>query len=68
MVQPSPLFRILGEQSPRIEHRHVDRWIRMERTIPVLTDRVPRSFRGSWRCPTCNEVVLHEWRAPLGRG
>jgi len=56
-------FRVLGEQNPRLEHRHDDRWIRMGRTIPVLTDRLPRSFRGTWTCPICHCVVLHEWRA-----
>jgi hypothetical protein len=56
-------FRILGERNPRLEHRHGDRWIRMDRSIPVLTDRVPRSYRGTWKCGHCAEVVLHEWRA-----
>jgi hypothetical protein len=56
-------LRVLGEQNPRLEHRHGDRWIRMERTIPVLTDRYPRSYRGTWKCK-CSLVVLHEWRAP----
>ena len=45
-------FRVLGEQSPRLEHRHGDRWIRMDRTIPMLTDRQPRSYRGTWKCPS----------------
>lgn len=57
-------FRVLGEQNPRLEHRHANRWIRMVRTIPVLADGEPRAYRGTWRCPSCNEVVLHEWRAP----
>jgi hypothetical protein len=58
------VFRVLGEQNPRLEHRHGDRWIRMERTIPMLTDREPRSYRGTWKCPSCQEVIEHEWRAP----
>lgn len=59
----SAQFRVLGEQQPRLEHRHDDRWVRMDRTIPVLTDRQPRSYRGMWKCPLCAAVVLHEWRA-----
>jgi hypothetical protein len=46
-VIQSARFRILGEQNPRLEHRHGDRWIRMDRTIPMLTDRQPRSYRGT---------------------
>jgi hypothetical protein len=58
-------LRVLGEQKPRLEHRHGDRWLRMERTIPMLTDRYPRSYRGTWRCAFCGLVVLHEWRASM---
>lgn len=56
---------VLGEQAPRLEHRHGDRWQRMDRTIPMLTDRYPKSYRGTWKCGACGLVVLHEWRAPL---
>jgi hypothetical protein len=62
MIQNADL-RVLGEQNPRLEHRHGDRWLRMERTIPVLTNRYPKSYRGTWKC-SCSLVVLHEWRAP----
>jgi hypothetical protein len=57
-------LRVLGEQNPRLEHRHGDRWVRMERTIPMLTDRYPKAYRGTWRCGTCGLTVLHFWRAP----
>lgn len=63
MLQTAEL-RVLGEQTPRLEHRHGDRWTRMDRTIPMLSDRYPKSYRGTWKCPTCGLVVLHEWRAP----
>ena len=65
MINQSARFRVLGEQNPRLEHRHGDRWVRMDRTIPMLTDRQPRSYRGTWKCKSCHEVVLHEWRAPV---
>lgn len=63
MIQSAEL-RVLGESAPRLEHRHDDRWIRMDRTIPMLSDRYPRSYRGTWKCLYCGLVVLHEWRAP----
>lgn len=42
-------FRVLGEQNPRLEHRHADRFVKMDRTIPVLMEGSPRSAeaRGS---------------------
>jgi hypothetical protein len=63
MIQNAEL-RVLGEQTPRLEHRHGDPWKRMDRTIPVLSDRSPKSYRGTWKCGTCGLTVLHEWRAP----
>jgi hypothetical protein len=63
-VEQSARFRVLAEQQPRLEHRHGDRWIRMDRTIPMLTGRQPPSYRGTWKCTSCHEVVIHEWRAP----
>jgi hypothetical protein len=58
-------FRVLGEQNPRLEHRP-ERWVRKDRTIPVLTDGQPRAFRSRWVCRECGETILHEWRAPAG--
>lgn len=63
MLQSAELC-VLGEQNPRLEHRHGDRWVRMERTIPMLTDHYPKAYRGTWRCGTCGLTVLHLWRAP----
>lgn len=63
MIQSTEL-RVLGEQNPRLEHRHGDRWVRMERTIPMLTDRQPKAYRGTRRWSTCGLTVLHLWRAP----
>jgi hypothetical protein len=63
-VIQSAELRVLGESQPRLEHRHRDRWQKMERTIPILTDRYPKSYRASWRCPTCGLTILHKWRAP----
>ena len=59
----SAQFRVLGERNPRLEHRHGDRWVRMDRTIPVLNDGQPRSYRSTWVCRDCGETVLHQWRA-----
>lgn len=57
-------FRVLGERNPRLEHRHGNRWARMDRTIPVLSDRQPvKAYRSTWICSDCGECVLHEWRA-----
>jgi hypothetical protein len=56
-------FRVLGERNPRLEHRHGNRWARMDRTIPILSDRQPKAYRSTWICRDCGEVVLHEWRA-----
>jgi hypothetical protein len=50
MLQTAEL-RTLGEQTPRLEHRHGDRWKRMDRTIPMLTDRYPKSYRGDMEMP-----------------
>jgi hypothetical protein len=55
-------FRVLGEREPRLEHRHGPRWVKMQRSIPTLTED-HRSYRGTWMCPECREVVLHQWRA-----
>ena len=62
MIQAAQ-FRVLGERSPRLEHRHGNRWARMDRTIPMLSDRQPKAYRSTWICPECGECVLHEWRA-----
>jgi hypothetical protein len=35
----------------------------MDRTIPVLNDGQPRSYRSTWVCRDCGETVLHQWRA-----
>jgi hypothetical protein len=43
----SAQFRVLGEQNPRLEHRHGERWVQMDRTIPVLTDGQPRAYRST---------------------
>ncbi len=59
----SAQFRVLGERNPRLEHRHGERWVRMHRTIPVLNDGQPRSYRSTWVCRECGETVLHQWRA-----
>jgi hypothetical protein len=56
-------FRVLGELNPRLEHRHGTRWARMDRTIPMLSDRQPKAYRSTWICQECGECVLHEWRA-----
>jgi len=56
-------FRVLGERNPRLEHRHGNRWARMDRTIPILSDRQPKAYRSTWICRDCGECVLHEWRA-----
>ena len=58
-------FRVLGERNPRLEHRHGNRWTRMDRTIPMLSDRQPKAYRSAWICRECGECVLHEWRASL---
>jgi hypothetical protein len=57
-----PEFRVLGEQNVRIEHRHGERWVRMTRTIPMRSERVPTAYRGTWRCD-CGVVIDHAWRA-----
>ena len=38
-VPDTAAMRVFGEHIPRLEHRHGDRWIRMERPIPMITDR-----------------------------
>ena len=63
MTHPAQ-FRVLGEQSPRLEHRHGEAWVRMDRTIPIRNDGLPRSYRSTWVCRDCGETVLHLWRAP----
>lgn len=63
LVIHSAQFRVLGEQNPCLEHRHGERWVRMDRTIPVLNDGQPRAYRSAWVCRDCGETVLHEWRA-----
>jgi hypothetical protein len=40
-----------------------NRWARMDRTIPMLSDREPKAYRSTWICRECGECVLHEWRA-----
>lgn len=45
-------FRVLGERNPRLEHRHGERWARMDRTIPMLSDRQPKAYRSTWICRT----------------
>jgi hypothetical protein len=65
-------LRVLGEHIPRLEHRHGDRWIRMERTIPMITDRYPRSCRGTWRRSTagswsCMNGGRRQRRKPEGQ-
>lgn len=57
-------LRVLREQTHGLEHRHGDRWIRMDRTIPVVSDRYPKSDPVSWKCDSCGLTVLNEWRAP----
>ncbi len=64
MVIHAAQFRVLGERNPRLEHRHGNRWARMDRTIPMLSDRQPKAYRSTWICRECGECVLHEWRAP----
>lgn len=59
----SAQFRVLGERNPRLEHRHETTWIRMDRTIPVLREWQPKTYRSTWICRECGDVVLHEWRA-----
>jgi len=63
VVMHAARFRVLGERNPRLEHRHDQRWVRMDRTIPVRRDGLPPSFRSTWVCRECGECVLHEWRA-----
>ena len=63
MVIQAAQFRVLGERNPRLEHRHGNRWVRMDRTIPMLSDRQPKAYRSTWICRDCGECVLHEWRA-----
>ncbi len=66
MIQAAQ-FRVLGERNPRLEHRHGNRWVRMDRTIPMLSDRQPKAYRSTWICRGCGECLLHEWRASWRR-
>lgn len=62
VIQAAQL-RVLGERNPRLEYRHGNRWVRMDRTIPSLSDRQPKAYRSTWNCRECGECVLRGWRA-----